>query len=802
MEINRNNYELEQIDKRLLELEQEKAALLSQKKQLLEQAFSYREIDNNSSQKFHNYKLSTDQKVELFAQLFHGRKDIYATRWENKQGRSGYSVACSNEWQPVICAKPKVKCRECRHRSFMPLDHVAIFEHLSGKKTIGLYPLLNNNECCLLVVDFDKSDWQADVTAFSEACLAWNISFAIERSRSGNGAHIWIFFDESVPAKDARNLGFALLDRAMEKHAGLSFDSYDRLFPNQDVLPDGGFGNLIALPLQLLPRKTGNSVFVDLNFKVWPDQWSFLASLNRLNAKQMYECLELVDREKVIDEEELKPWKKNLPIVKEKISGCPKSITIVLANKIYISTDVLPQALLARLKRTASFSNPEFFKTQALRFSTHGIPRFICLSHLEKNYLSLPRGCLDDVVAILEEQLIIIEFDDKRKMGLKLKKIHFKGELRKDQKKAVAKLNQFDTGILHAPTAFGKTVAAIGLIYKRKVNTLILVHSRQLLDQWKERLNMFLEGIDIGVIGGGKRKPTGQIDVATYQSLINRKDNSVDPCLFDYGQVIIDECHHLSAPNYDRLLNEVYAKYVLGITATPQRQDGHQPIIFMQAGPIRYTVKLDAREQFEQQVVVTELETIPPAELLNSETRPHIADVYRWLMEYSDRNKQIINDVVREVENNRNPIILTERREHAVMLGELLAERKVSFQVLRGAMKAKDRKEAMESLNEAQVVIATGKYIGEGFDLAKLDTLLLALPISWKGSLTQYVGRIHRQFTGKERVTVYDYVDQTLPMLRRMFQKRIKGYEAMGYSVSFKGNDFLIQEKLFKTHDE
>lgn len=271
----------------------------------------------------------------------------------------------------------------------------------------------------------------------------------------------------------------------------------------------------------------------------------------------------------------------------------------------------MPQALLARQKRTASFSNPEFFKTQALRFSTYGIPRFICLGYLEKNYLSLPRGCLDDVVAILEEQLINIEFDDKRKVGLKLNKIHFKGELRKDQKKAVDKLKQFDTGILHAPTAFGKTVVAIGLIYKRKVNTLILVHSRQLLDQWKERLNMFLEAIDIGVIGGGKRKPTGQIDVATYQSLINRKDNSVDPRLFDYGQVIIDECHHLSAPNYDRLLNEVHAKYVLGITATPQRQDGHQPIIFMQAGPIRHTVKLDAREQFEQQVVVTELETTP-----------------------------------------------------------------------------------------------------------------------------------------------------------------------------------------------
>ncbi len=798
MEINPNTRELEVIDQRLYELQQEKADLLSQKKQLLDQAFSYRTIGNNFSQKFHNYKLSTDQKVELFAQLFHGRKDIYATRWENKQGRSGYSVACANEWQPIICAKPKVKCSECRYRSFMSLDHEAIYDHLSGKKTIGLYPLLTNNECCLLAVDFDKSDWQADVTAFSEACLTWNIPFALERSRSGNGAHIWIFFDKSVPAKDARNFGFALLDKAMEKHVGLSFDSYDRLFPNQDILPDGGFGNLIALPLQLVPRQSGNSVFIDLNFNAWPDQWAFLASLNRLNVNQVYECLEVVDSGKVIEEEELKPWEKSLPLVKDKISGCPKSLTIVLANKIYISTDVLPQALLAHLKRTASFSNPEFFKTQALKFSTHGIPRFICLAHIEQGYLSLPRGCLDDVLAILEQQLISVEFDDKRKIGKRIEKIQFKGELRKDQKKAVTELSKFDVGILHAPTAFGKTVVAIGLIYKRKVNTLILVHSRQLLDQWKERLEMFLDCVDVGVMGGGKRKPTGQIDVATYQSMINRKDNSVDQHLFDYGQIIIDECHHISAPNYDRLLSEVHARYVLGITATPQRQDGHEPIIFMQSGSIRHTVKSDAREQFEQQVVVTELNTIPPVELLNNETRPHIADVYRWLMEYPDRNKQIIDYVVKEVKNNRNPIVLTERREHAVMLGELLAERKISSQVLRGAMKVKERKEAMESLNETQVVIATGKYIGEGFDLAKLDTLLLALPISWKGSLAQYVGRIHRQFTGKERVTVYDYVDQTLPMLRRMFQKRIKGYEAMGYSISFKGNNTLIQTKLFK----
>ncbi|MEN8251018.1 MAG: DEAD/DEAH box helicase family protein [Bacteroidota bacterium] len=668
--------ELDIIKIKLANLEQEKKILQEKYQKLLESKSIALENTNANAQ---HEVLSTDQKVKLFAYLFKGRDDIYAVRWENKQGRVGYSIACSNEWQPVICNKPKVKCSECSNRSFKPLNQQAIFDHLSGNQTIGLYPLLSNNHCWLLAADFDKANWQLDVTAFYEACVEINIPCAIERSRSGNGAHIWIFFDNPIPAKDARNFGFLLLDKAMENHAGLSFDSYDRLFPNQDIMPDGGFGNLIALPLQYVPRKSSNSVFVDSNFDAYPEQWSFLTSLNRVKVKRIYECLEVGGSSKTIDNEEMKPWEKGLPIAKDSISGCPKTLTIVLANRIYIPTDVLPQALLARLKRTASFSNPVFFKTQALRFSTHGIPRFICLAHIEQGYLSLPRGCLDDVLIILEQQLISAEFDDKRKMGQRIKKVQFKGELRKDQKKAVNELSKFDVGILHAPTAFGKTVVAIGLIYKRKVNTLILVHSRQLLDQWKERLEMFLDGVDVGVMGGGKHKPTGQIDVATYQSMINRKDNSVDQHLFDYGQIIIDECHHISAPNYDRLLSEVHAKYVLGITATPQRQDGHEPIIFMQAGSIRYTVKSGAREQFEQQVVVTELNTIPPVELLNNETRPHIADVYRWLMEYPDRNKQIIDDVVNEVEKKRNPIILTERREHAVILGELLAEQKVSF---------------------------------------------------------------------------------------------------------------------------
>lgn len=563
-------------------------------------------------------------------------------------------------------------------------------------------------------MDFDKSDWQQSVQAFRRVCEEHAVPCSVERSRSGEGAHVWLFFKQPVPAALARRLGFALLERAMEEHAGLSFESYDRLFPNHDT----------------------------------------------------------------------KPWEQGLPASKVTIDGCPNAIEVTLANRLYLPMDTLPQALLARLKRIASFSNPVFFKTQALRFSTQGIPRFISLAQFERGYFFLPRGCLDEVLVLLKEQQILVTIDDKRMSGRRLRGLQFKGSLRPEQTKAVSALAKHETGVLHAPTAFGKTVTAIGLIHKRKVNTLILVHSRQLLDQWKERLEVFLAGCDIGVIGGGKRKPSGAIDIATYQSMLDRKSNTVDPRLFDYGQIIVDECHHIAAPRYEVLLSEARAKYLVGITATPHRQDGHQSLIFMLAGPIRYAVKDDQRNNFEQRVIVRRVHRVPPQELSIPESRPHIADIYRWLALDDERNQLIVGDVVAAVSEGRNPLLLTERREHASLLADRLRERGISCQVLRGAMGVKERNVAMAALDSTQVLIATGKYIGEGFDLPRLDTLFLGLPISWKGLLAQYAGRIHRQFVDKDTVLIYDYFDTSLPTLARMFGRREKAYAALGYSVA------------------
>jgi hypothetical protein len=610
--------ELQDIDRRLSELEQERDRLLSERKTLIEQISARREGDQQPP-----LTLSTTQKVELFQKRFKGRQDVFARRWQNSKGRSGYSFACNNEWLQGVCNKPRIKCNECPNREYTPLHDQVIYDHLAGKHIVGLYPLLTDNTCHLLAADFDKDDWQEAVQAMARACQQQNVPHAVEVSRSGNGAHLWIFFSEPVLAKDARQLGFTLLDKAMEIHPNLSFESYDRLFPNQDLMPEGGFGNLIALPLQYQARKQGNSQFVDHNLLPYADQWQFLRQIKSLTSKQLSDLIaklapgsQSIPTQQIIDTRP--PWEQGARIKPTKINNCPKQISLTIANHIYFKLDEIPAPLAARLKRLASFSNPVFFKTQAMRFSTHGIPRYITCARIEQGYLSLPRGCFDEAIEILEEQGISTKIDDKREPGQKLKSVKFLGRLRKDQSKAVNAIVKHNTGILHAPTAFGKTVAAIGVISKRKVNTLILTHSRQLLEQWRERLKSFLSNVEIGSIGGGKKKPSGQIDVATYQSLINRKENTVDTLIQDYGQIIVDECHHISAPRFEMVLNEVRAKYVLGLTATPERQDGHQKIIFMLAGPIRHKVKSNHSEKFEQQVVVTQLYNQPPAHLVDA----------------------------------------------------------------------------------------------------------------------------------------------------------------------------------------
>jgi superfamily II DNA or RNA helicase len=635
-------------------------------------------------------------------------------------------------------------------------------------------------------------------SAFLETCGEMQIPAALERSRSGNGAHVWVFFEKPIPASLVRNLGTYILTRTMEHRHQIGLDSYDRIFPNQNTLPKGGFGNLIALPLQRVPRNKNNSVFLNEEFELYPDQWFFLSTLRKMQFSEVEAIVRdashnggvLCVRNSTEDEvNNSAPWElppsKRIP---EKNIQCPLPfvVRVVQSNLIYIEKDSLPSAFLNRLMCLAAFQNPEFYNAQAMRLSTFGKPRVISCAEDFPSYIGLPRGCLDEVIELFETHDIKIDLIDERFPGRRLD-VSFQGELNVLQKKAAEALEAHDIGVLSAPTAFGKTVLAAWIIAQRKVNTLIMVHRRQLLDQWRERLSSFLNiPIEsIGQIGGGKDCRTGLLDVGTIQSLIRK--GVVKDLVADYGQVVVDECHHVSAVSFEQVLKQVKARYVFGLTATPVRKDGHHPIITMQCGPIRFRVnpkKQAALRPFEHVIyprytnfVVTE-----------DAQKKGIQEIYTALIKDESRNDLIFDDILMSLERGRSPLLLTERTEHLEYFADRLQGFSRNILVFRGGMGKKQRQDlrlqmASISDDEERLIIATGRYIGEGFDDARLDTLFLAFPISWRGTLQQYAGRIHRLHTNKKFVEVFDYVDINVPVLMRMYEKRMKGYSALGYQV-------------------
>ena len=792
-----HSLEAARIRERLAQLDAERAALEQRLADLAGTQLPAREIAACSSQITN--RSPTGDKIALFRSLFAGREDVFPRRWENVgKGKAGYAPACANEWKPGLCRKPRVRCGECLNQAFVPVTDEAVEAHLRGCHTLGVYPMLPGDTCRFLAADFDKETWRRDAKAFLDACRAKDIPAALERSRSGNGAHVWIFFEAPVPASLARRLGSHLLTEAMERNPDIGFGSYDRFFPSQDTLPQGGFGNLIALPLQGRPRESGNSVFLDGNFEPWPDQWAFLSGLRRLSLGEV-EAIgaeaarqgRIVGLRLPLDEDNEEPWtappsrRRSLPPI---AGALPERIDAVLGDQLYIARKELPPGLVNRLARLAAFQNPAFYAAQAMRRSTFGTPRIIACAELLSHHIALPRGCLEAMEQLLEELGIGLDLRDERFAGCPVE-TGFLGEITPEQMAAADALLKHDAGVLAAATAFGKTVIAASLLATRGTNTLILVHRRQLMDQWIARLGAFLDlpRSAIGKIGAGKRKATGIVDVAVIQSLV--RGDEVDDIVAGYGHLIVDECHHLSAPSFERVARRAKVKYVLGLSATVTRKDGHHPIVFMQCGPVRF--RASAKTQARQHPFAHRVLLRPTAFRLSDDmatARPPIQQVYTALAADEARNNTIFDDVLNALEAGRSPLVLTARRDHAEHLSERFGRFARNVLFLRGGMGAKQRRSLMQRLEEIpdgeeRVLVATGRYIGEGFDDARLDTLFLAMPISWRGTLAQYVGRLHRLHPAKREVQVYDYADELVPVLQGMMQKRVCAYRNLGYSV-------------------
>jgi len=714
-----------------------------------------------------NSKSSVDNKIGLFRMLFRGRDDVFALHWSNEQtGKKGYSPARADYG------------RRSKKQKYLPMTDEVIHDHLSAKNVVGVYPLLKDDTCCFLVCDFDKKGWELDALEYLATCHRWKVPAYLERSRSGNGGHVWIFFSTPVPAVSARRLGVSLLRETMVARAEMDLASYDRFFPNQDFMPKGGFGNLIALPLQKKARALGNTEFLDENLKPWPDQWAFLSQVKRLSLQQLEGLLDILPPVTVGPlsvESVIKPTKDE--------PSPPPEIPCTLQAQVSIEKSGLPPSLISRIKHLASLHNPEFYQKQKLRLSTFRTPRFIKCYDEDLTHFHLPRGLLSEIEIIVKEAGSKLAVTESRPDPERLDLV-FNGKLTPTQQEAVRAILSHDQGVLVSPPGTGKTMMACAVIASRNVPTLILVHRKPLLDQWRVQIMNAL-GIaskEIGQIGGGRRRRSGLVDLAMIQSLGKKPD--VDELFERYDLIIVDECHHVPAVTFEKVIKQAQARFILGLTATPYRRDGLQDIITMQCGLVRHRISTQhAMKDSDLGLRLIVRET--SFEYPGSE-EAHIQEVFRELVKDAERTSGICTDILYALEEGRRILVLSEWREHCRLLAEEMQQMGKAPFVLDGALKKKERDELFDSIRqmppeEDLLVIATGNYIGEGFDCPQIDTLFLVFPIAFRGRVVQYAGRLLRQCEGKTQVQVYDYADTKVPVLKKMHGRRLKAYEDLGF---------------------
>ena len=781
--------------------------------------------DPNQGARIKKFEVTDKIASNFFMMFCRGRKDVYDLRYTNpRSGKNGYYTQCFNRWDRNchIQKKDGIRCKNCELRAYKPVTLPLIKAHMNGadpngNDVVAIYPMLENNLCQLLVFDFDNhakgaeqddhantdDGWKEEINALRHICRNLQVDAVVERSRSGRGAHLWIFFKEMIPARLARRFGFAMLEKGAESVNLKSFKYYDRMIPAQDALPEGGLGNVIALPLQGMALKSGNSAFVDENWNAYEDQLSVLSGTKRLTRQEIEDCLSLWycsgpdGKDDDIDEA---PWDKNSGIEAGSVKG---TVHIVLADRIYIDSSGMPNKAKRQLRRMAAVSNRMYFQNQAMDMPNYDESRFIYLGSDEGKYIVLPRGLREKLLKKFDQAGVRYRIEDKRTEGRKLN-ISFMGDLRESQVPAVETMLENETGILHAATAFGKTVVCCDMIARRSLSTLILVDRTDLMNQWLKRLEEFLD-IDeelpeyqtktgrikkrkslIGNLQGAHDTLTGIVDVAMIRSL--KKKDGFHPMLKEYSQVYFDECHHAASDSAMEVLQEINAKYVYGVTATPKRGDGKEKINELLIGPVRYrfTAKDRAEEQNIDHLVYPRFTRTVKTHRLSK--TPYGNDAFELIRNNDVRDEQIVRDVADCVKAGRTPVVLTKYVDHAKKLSERLKTYADRVILLTGADGTKARRAQVEELHqvkdsESLILVGTGSLLGEGFDFPRLDTLFMATPVSGESVVEQYVGRLNRDYEGKENVIVYDYVDSHIPKFDKMYAARLRAYKKIGYEL-------------------
>ena len=729
--------------------------------------------------------LSNQEKLNIYKNYFKGRSDCYAMRWE-REDKSGYAPA----YLPSVKYLSKEEKSKLSFKNlYEHLNDEVFISHLVGNETIGIYPILEDQTCYFLAFDFDEKSWKSDVTNLSHTLKHEHISHLIEISRSGKGAHLWMFFEQPVLSKDARKLGRFFLTKTMMTYGMSNFKSYDRMFPAQDSIDSDGIGNLIALPLQGKSGKQGKTLFVDENFQIYENQYERIQSTQKISTTHFNELLNQISK---TDE---------LGLYSEKAKDIDMDLfdidvdefEVKIYNQIIIQKTKLSAKAIQFFKRISSIVNPEFYKKQHMRMSTYGIPRIIELYEEDHQCLYLPVGTINLIKESLDKNKVIYDVLDLRSKPKMKGKYQFQGILTIDQQNILEYLLKNQNGVLLAPTGFGKTVIGVALAAALRLKTLVIVHRGNIAEQWEEKFKTFLNIEHIGKLDKDYDTLGFDVDIALIQSL--SKYEKLDEILNQYGLILIDEVHHLASPSYERCIRKFSAKHIIGLTATLKRSDGLEKIITTMIGPVIIDVSdIDNKMNKNLYTRLTNFKLTRMGEI-------SIQDAYKQIIESNDRNEAILTDVKDLIEKGTNTLILTDRIDHLEYLKKEISVYTNNLLCIHGRKSMKERMSFNEQLRRAKdgfIILATGKYIGEGFDDDRLDTLILTMPFRWRGTLQQYIGRLSRRKKGKDEISVYDYADVQSRYFSSMYLERLKGYKTMGFSIATKTD---IESAIYHVSD-